>query len=79
VVIDFIALDSINKALIFYDEIIAKINKISQNPYIHRKRESLNDDNVRELIYKGYIVPFEIDIKNNKIIILGIFNQNIWQ
>jgi len=65
--------------LIFYDEVIAKINQISQNPYIFRKRESLNDDNVRELIYKGYTVPFEIDTKNNKIIILGIFNQNIWQ
>jgi plasmid stabilization system protein ParE len=79
VIIDFIALDSVNKALIFYDEIIAKINKIADNPYLHRKRLSLNDDNVRELIYKGYTVPFEIDTKNNKIIILGIFNQNLWQ
>jgi plasmid stabilization system protein ParE len=77
VIIDFIALDSVNKALIFYDEIIAKINKIADNPYLHRKRLSLNDDNVRELIYKGYTVPFEIDTKNNKIIILGIFNQNL--
>jgi plasmid stabilization system protein ParE len=79
VIIDFIALDSVNRALIFYDEIIAKINKITDNPYLHRKRPSLNDDNVRELIYKGYTVPFEIDTKNNKIIILGVFNQNLWQ
>ena len=79
VIVDFIALDSINRALIFYDEIIAKINKIPDNPYIHRKRPSLNEDNVRELIHRGYTVPFEIDIKNNKIIILGIFNQNLWQ
>ena len=79
VIIDFIALDSVNRALTFYDEIIAKINKITDNPYLHRKRPSLNDDNVRELIYKGYTVPFEIDTKNNKIIILGIFNQNLWQ
>jgi len=79
VIIDFIALDSVNRALTFYDEIIAKINKITDNPYLHRKRPSLNDDNVRELIYKGYTVPFEIDTKNNQIIILGIFNQNLWQ
>ena len=79
VIIDFIALDSVNRALTFYDEIIAKINKITDNPYLHRKRPSLNDDNVRELIYKGYTVPFEIDTKNNKIIILGVFNQNLWQ
>ena len=79
VIINFIALDSVNRALIFYDEIIAKINKITDNPYLYRKRPSLNDDNVRELIHKGYTVPFEIDTKNNKIIILGIFNQNLWQ
>jgi plasmid stabilization system protein ParE len=79
VIIDFIALDSVNKALIFYDEIIAKINKIADNPYLHRKRLSLNDDNVRELIYKGYTVPFEIDTKNNKIIILVLFKLNLWQ
>ena len=79
VVVDFIALDSVHRALAFYDEIIAKISQIPQTPFIHRKRPSLNDDNVRELIYKGYTVPFEIDIKNNKIIILGVFNQNLWQ
>jgi len=78
-VIDFIAQDSIYRALDFYDELIAKINNIPENPYIHRKRESLNDDHIRELIYKGYTVPFEIDPKNKKIIVLGIFNQNLWQ
>jgi hypothetical protein len=40
VIIDFVALDSVNKALDFYDAIISK---------------------------------------KNKIIILGIFNQNIWE
>jgi len=79
VIIDFIALDSINRALNFYDEIITKINQIPDNPYIHRQRPTLNDENIRELIYKGYTVPFEIDTNKNKIIILGIFNQNLWQ
>jgi len=78
-VVEFIALDSVNRALDFFDAIISKITKIPDNPYIYRKRPSLNDENVRELIYKGYTVPFEIDTKNNKIIILGIFNQNLWQ
>jgi len=79
VIIDFIAKDSVNRALAFYDELLVKINEIPQNPYIHRKRLALNDENVRELIFKGYTIPFEIDTVNNKIIILGIFNQNLWQ
>jgi plasmid stabilization system protein ParE len=79
VIVDFIAKDSVNRALAFYDELLVKINKIPENPYIHRKRLKLNDENIRELIFKGYTVPYEIDKTNNKIIILGIFNQNLWQ
>jgi len=78
VIVDFIAQDSINRALTFYDELLVKINQIPDNPYIHRKRLKLNDENVRELIFKGYTIPYEIDKSSNKIIILGIFNQNLW-
>jgi len=78
-IVDYIAFDSVARALVFFDAIIVKINAIPDNPYIYRKRPSLNDDNIRELIYKGYTVPFEIDTKMDKIIVLGIFNQNIWQ
>ena len=73
------ALDSINRALKFYDAIIAKINKIPESPYIYRQKSDAKDNNTRELIFKGYTIPFDIDEVNNKIIILGIFNQNLWE
>ncbi|MEN4052704.1 type II toxin-antitoxin system RelE/ParE family toxin [Sulfurimonas sp. NWX79] len=78
VIVDFIAKDSVNRALAFYDELLVKINQIPDKPYIHRKRFKLNDENVRELVFIGYTIPYEIDKTNNKIIILGIFNQNLW-
>lgn len=78
VIIDFIALDSVTRALEFYDELILKIQNILANPYLYRKRYNSQDGLTRELIFKGYTIPFEIDIKNHKIIILGIFNQNLW-
>ena len=74
----YIAKDSVANALQFYDDIILKIEKLYTNPYIYRKRVSINDENIRELIYKGYTVPYFIDELNNKIIVLGIFNRNIW-
>ena len=77
-VVNFIAIDSPSRALDFFDDIVLKIETIPENPYIFRKRQSL-DDNIRELIFKGYTVPFFIDKQNNKIIVLGIFNQNIWE
>ena len=78
IIVDFIALDSVNRALEFYDELIFKIKKISHSPYSYRKKNNSESPTTRELIFKGYTIPFEIDQKNNKIIILGIFNQNLW-
>ena len=75
----FIAEDSPNRALGFYDELIAKIEQIPFSPLIYRKRENSNNENVRELIFKGYTVPFLIDNEENKIVILGIFSQNVWE
>lgn len=77
-IIEFIALDSVNRALEFYDELILKLQNIIHSPYIYRKRDNSQDEYTRELIFKGYTIPFEIDLKNQKIIILGIFNQNLW-
>ncbi len=74
-----IALDSPNKALDFFDTIISKIETIPLNPYSHRKRDTSKDIYTRELIFKGYTVPYYIDIEKDKIIILGIFNQNEWE
>ena len=55
-----------------------KIKEIPSNPYVYRERKNFKDGKTRELIFKGYTIPFYIDDKNKKIIILGIFNQNIW-
>lgn len=65
------------RALKFFDDVNSKMLNILESPYAYRKKEK--DENIRELIFKSYTIPFEIDKKKNKIIILGIFNQNIWE
>lgn len=74
----FIAEDSSNRALEFYDELLSKIEKIPLSPFIYRQKEGLEDENIREFIFKGYVVPFFIDDEEDKIVLLGIFNQNLW-
>jgi hypothetical protein len=46
-------------------------------PYKNRKSTKINDDNIRELVFKTYVVPYKIE--QNEIWILGIFNQNLWE
>ena len=75
-IVDFIALDNVQRAIKFYDALIAQIEKIPDNPYQCRQRASTNNPHIRELIFKHYVIVFEI--KTDHINLLGIFNQNQW-
>ncbi len=78
-IVDFIANDNPYAALTFYDELLEKIEAITDNPYRYRMRKALYDEDVRELIFRGYTIPFLIDRQREQIVILGIFNQNLWE
>ncbi len=76
--LDYIALDNIDRALWFHDTLMEKLHAIPSNPLMYRKRAGMNE-NVRELIFKGYTIPYYIDHDTEQIYILGIFNQNMWE
>ncbi len=78
-IIDFIAQDSVERALGFQDALIQEIYRLPKNPYICRKSTKANDENIRDLIYKGYVIPFRINLEKEQIEILGVFNQNLWE
>lgn len=68
----FIAKDNPNNARKFYKSVRSFIPTLIDNPY--KGRPTANGG--RELIYKGYTIPYVID--GDDIIIMGIFNQNEW-
>ncbi len=69
---DFIAQDSSNRATHFVNEIEQKIQTIPSLPYMYRKSIYFDDENIRDMIHKGYVVVYKIDNANDSIIILGI-------
>lgn len=75
-IIDFIAQDNLYQALKFYDGLVEKIHDIPLFPKKHKKSSKSFDVNIRELVYKKYVIPYKI--YDDKILILGIFNQNLW-
>jgi len=78
-IVDFIAIDSASRAAAFQVDIYTQIQaKIPFMPKKYRKNRHLKDDNVREFIYKGYVVPFRI-LSDDEIHILGIYKRNIWK
>lgn len=71
-IIDYIAKDKKSAAKAFNRNLQSAIETLIDHP----NKGRLNDEGNRELIHKGYTVPYLIDGDN--IVILGIFNQNEW-
>ena len=76
-IFDFIAKDSLNRAREFRNELIAKIERTAQTPFICRKSINFNDESIRDLIFKGYVIPYLID--DEVIYMLGIYKANEWE
>lgn len=71
-VLDFIALDNIHQALKFANDLEIKISDIPFMPYKCRKSLYFNEEDIRDLIFKGYTIPYFIDKENDRIFVLGI-------
>ncbi len=71
-IIRFIALDSPNNARAFKKALEEKIKHIPQFPYANRKSIYFDDENIRDMIFKGYSVVYWVDKSNNQLVILGI-------
>lgn len=76
-ILDFIIIHTPNSAMRFHHELYEQIAKIPQMPLRFRKNELINDESVRDLIFKGYVVVFKI--KDDTIIILSIYKHNLWK
>ena len=69
--IEFIAKDKPFAARKFKSEIISRIKEIPQMPYKHRKAIFFDREDIRDFIYKGYIVVFKVNEKECAIEIFG--------
>jgi len=71
-ILDFIANDSLDEAIRFNQELEEKLHNITY-AYMYRKSYFYKDKNVRDLIFKGYVVPYLVDVKSEQLVILDIF------
>ena len=72
-ILDYIAKDSLHNALNFIDTLDYHINNLSDMPFKNRQSLYCEDKNTRDFIFKGYTIPYHIDLTNNTIVILDIF------
>ena len=75
----YIATDNLSEALQFQLDLDHLIDNLPWMPYKFRKSIYFEDDNIRDLIFKGYVIPYKIDNDLNTITIIGInkYQQNL--
>jgi len=71
-IMEFIAQDSITRALKFQFNLDDKINNLPNMPFKFRKSIYFDDENIRDLVFKGYAIPYKIDKTKDMITIIGI-------
>jgi len=67
--------DSVSQAIIFDDELNHAIENLVDMPYKFRQSYFYDNKNVRDLIYKGYVVPYLVDSENDVLVVLNIFKN----
>lgn len=70
--IDYIAKDKPIAARRFKNRLFEEIKKIPGFPYSYRRSIFFDNEDVRDLIYKGYVIVFRI--RENTIEIFGFFH-----
>jgi len=71
-ILNYIAKDSLNRAFDFNNQLEEKIDNIPYMPYKYRKSIYHNNENIRDMIFKGYTISYLIDKENDRIILLDI-------
>jgi len=69
----YIARDSKSGARFFRNALQKTIGTLDTFPYKYRQSYYYNDSQIRDLIFKGYTIPYLIDEKRDVIVILDIF------
>jgi len=75
IILENIAKDKISAMQRFRKELNIQIKNIPNMPYKYRKSTYFEEENTRDMIYKGYTIVYEIF--NNYVEIQMIFNQNL--
>ena len=76
VILQYIAIDKVSASKNFQKELDKLIQNIPNFPYKYKPSIYFDNANVRDLTYKKHTINYEVNLEQNTIEILNIFNQN---
>ncbi|MGM0519287.1 MAG: type II toxin-antitoxin system RelE/ParE family toxin [Campylobacterota bacterium] len=75
-IINYMAQSSLLSTIRFLDKLDAKIDNIPNMPFKFRQSIYYTDEKIRDLIFKGYTIPYLIDEEKKLIVVLDIFKYS---
>ena len=69
--IDYISNDKPVAARKFKSDILEKLKELPLMPYKNRKSVFYEEDNIRDLIFKGYIIVYRVNDEDKEIEVFG--------
>ena len=75
-ILDYIAQDKLSASEDFLNKLDKLINNLPNFPYKFRKSKYFDDENIRDMVYKGYTIIYRINKTKNTIDIIRMFNKN---
>ncbi|HIC44786.1 MAG TPA: type II toxin-antitoxin system RelE/ParE family toxin [Sulfurimonas sp.] len=75
-IFEYIAQDKLSASKKFKKDLFKQLKNIPNNPYKFRQSFYFDNETIRDMTFNGYTIIYEVDLDNNQIIILNIFNKN---
>lgn len=77
--VDYIAQDKPSAARKFKTDILQQIRQIPVMPFRHRKSIFFNQEEIRELVFKGYLVVYRVNQEQEEIEVFGFikYEENL--
>ncbi len=76
-IVRYIANDKKSAAIKFAKDLKKSINNLVSFPYKYRKSNYYENENVRDMTFKGYSIIYRVKEDEKSIEILEIFNKNL--
>ena len=73
----YIRKDKLSASISFVKGLKKKIKLLTDFPYQSKKSIYFENDEIRNMIYMGYTIVYEVNIEKDTLELLSIFNQNL--
>ena len=73
----YIKKDKSSASIDFVKNLKKTIKRLVDFPYQYKKSIYFDNDEIRDMVYRGYTVVYEINTEKGTLVLLSIFNQNL--